>query len=200
MANLRTLICFFSITLCICCTVATSQEAIDDHSDPTNKATVGGDEVTDFELAIGGDVVVRKKPGRTRYGHITLSADAIEYGLIAALLNGDDFDATEEAMILAILMEEEQAQSTESYDKVVRKRPGRVAEDVDLGEGDGNVGSGKLRNNDPIPGIDVIVDKDPVLNEPIDNSPVMMLYEMLRAGYSQAEVVDFALATGLIGP
>jgi len=81
----------------------------------------------------------------------------------------------------------------------VRKRPGRFAQDVGLGGGAGNNGSGTLRNNDPIPGIDIIVEKDPEDNPALDNSPVMMLNEMLNAGYSHAEVVEFALATGLIG-
>lgn len=201
MVTLQTLSCSFYFALCICCTVATSQDAVNHNSSRSNKGTVanGGDNMTDLELAIGNDIIVRKKPGRTSYGHITLSADAIEYGLIAALLSGDDFDATGFDLIMDLLTEVEQAQSADSDDKIVRKKPGRAAEDVDLGEGNGNTGSGTLRNNDPIPGIDVIVDKDPILNESLNNSPVMMLNEMLRAGYSQAEVVDFALAMGLIG-
>ena len=92
-----------------------------------------------------------------------------------------------------------QDQSAGDGDKFVRKRPGRFAQDVGLGGGAGNNGSGTLRNNDPIPGIDIIVEKDPEDNPALDNSPVMMLNEMLNAGYSQAEVVEFALATGLIG-
>lgn len=202
MVTLQTLCCSFYFALCICCTVATSQDAVNHNSSRSNKGTVagGGDNMTDLELAIGNDMIVRKKPGRTSYGHITLSADAIEYGLIAALLSGDDFDATGYDLIMDLLTEVEQAQSGDCDDgKREPIKPGRAAEDVDLGEGNGNTGSGTLRNNDPIPGIDVIVDKDPILNESLNNSPVMMLNEMLRAGYSQAEVVDFALAMGLIG-
>ena len=202
MANLRALSYFSPIAICICCTIATSQDAVNHNSSRSNKGTLngGGEDATDFAPAIGDDLVVRKKPGRTKYGEITLSADAIEYGLIAALLSGDDSDAIEYALILAFLRETEQPQSSDSNDKIVRKRPGRLAENVEPGEGNGDTGSGTIRNNDPIPGIDVIVDKDPVLNESLNNSPIMMLNEMLRAGYSQAEVVEFALETGLIGP
>ena len=109
-------------------------------------------------------------------------SEAIEYGLIAALMGETPED-----------------QPVDLDDKIVRKKPGRVGDGADLDGGSGNNGSGTLRNNDPIPGIDVIVEKDPEENNSLDNSPVMMLNEMLNAGYSQAEVVEFALATGLIG-
>ena len=126
-------------------------------------------------------------------------SDAIEYGLIAALMSDGDSDAIEYGLIAALMSDAAQDQSAGDGDKVVRKRPGRFAQDVGLGGGAGNNGSGTLRNNDPIPGIDIIVEKDPEDNPALDNSPVMMLNEMLNAGYSHAEVVEFALATGLIG-
>ena len=126
-------------------------------------------------------------------------SDAIEYALIAALMSDGDSDAIEYGLIAALMSDAAQGKCAGDGDKVVRKRPGRFAQDVGLGGGAGNNGSGTLRNNDPIPGIDIIVEKDPEDNPALDNSPVMMLNEMLNAGYSHAEVVEFALATGLIG-
>ena len=145
-------------------------------------------------------------------------SEAIEYGLIAALMGDSDSEAIEYGLIAALMGETPEDQPVDLDDKIVRKKPGRVGDGADLdcdcyvrkkpgrvGDGadldggSGNNGSGTLRNNDPIPGIDVIVEKDPEENNSLDNSPVMMLNEMLNAGYSQAEVVEFALATGLIG-
>jgi Flp pilus assembly pilin Flp len=126
-------------------------------------------------------------------------SEAIEYGLIAALMGDSDSEAIEYGLIAALMGETPEDQPVDLDDKIVRKKPGRVGDGADLDGGSGNNGSGTLRNNDPIPGIDVIVEKDPEENNSLDNSPVMMLNEMLNAGYSQAEVVEFALATGLIG-
>ena len=198
--------CCFSLVLCMCCNLAMAEVAIDHNSTRSNRGTTvgGGGDATDTELAMGNDKIVRKKPGRTTYANVTLSAvgeaEAIEYGLIAALMNGDDDAMIEYALIVALLTEMEQAATGDCNDSNKQVRPSLAAGDGDLGGGNGNAGSGTLRNNDPIPGIDVIVDKDPVLNESLNNSPVMMLNDMLRAGYSQAEVVEFALATGLLGP
>ena len=198
--------CCFSLVLCMCCNLAMAEVAIDHNSTRSNRGTAvgGGGDTTDTDLAIGNDKIVRKKPGRTTYANVTLSAageaEAIEYGLIAALMDGDDDAMIEYALIVALLTEMEQAETGDCNDNNEQVRPSLAAGDGDLGGGNGNAGSGTLRNNDPIPGIDVIVDKDPVLNESLNNSPVMMLNEMLRAGYSQAEVVEFALATGLLGP
>jgi len=198
--------CCFSLVLCMCCNLAMAEVAIDHNSTRSNRGTAvgGGGDTTDTDLAIGNDKIVRKKPGRTTYANVTLSgageAEAIEYGLIAALMDGDDDAMIEYALIVALLTEMEQAETGDCNDNNKQVRPSLAAGDGDLGGGNGNAGSGTLRNNDPIPGIDVIVDKDPVLNESLNNSPVMMLNEMLRAGYSQAEVVEFALATGLLGP
>lgn len=198
--------CCFSLVLCMCCNLAMAEVAIDHNSTRSNRGTAvgGGGDTTDTDLAIGNDKIVRKKPGRTTYANVTLSAageaEAIEYGLIAALMDGDDDAMIEYALIVALLTEMEQAETGDCNDNNKQVRPSLAAGDGDLGGGNGNAGSGTLRNNDPIPGIDVIVDKDPVLNESLNNSPVMMLNEILRAGYSQAEVVEFALATGLLGP
>ena len=198
--------CCFSLVLCMCCNLAMAEVAIDHNSTRSNRGTAvgGGGDTTDTDLAIGNDKIVRKKPGRTTYANVTLSAageaEAIEYGLIAALMDGDDDAMIEYALIVALLTEMEQAETGDCNDNNKQVRPSLAAGDGDLGGGNGNAGSGTLRNNDPIPGIDVVVDKDPVLNESLNNSPVMMLNEMLRAGYSQAEVVEFALATGLLGP
>ena len=198
--------CCFSLVLCMCCNLAMAEVAIDHNSTRSNRGTAvgGGGDTTDTDLAIGNDKIVRKKLGRTTYANVTLSAageaEAIEYGLIAALMDGDDDAMIEYALIVALLTEMEQAETGDCNDNNKQVRPSLAAGDGDLGGGNGNAGSGTLRNNDPIPGIDVIVDKDPVLNESLNNSPVMMLNEMLRAGYSQAEVVEFALATGLLGP
>ena len=198
--------CCFSLVLCMCCNLAMAEVAIDHNSTRSNRGTAvgGGGDTTDTDLAIGNDKIVRKKPGRTTYANVTLSAageaEAIEYGLIAALMDGDDDAMIEYALIVALLTEMEQAETGDCNDNNKQVRPSLAAGDGDLGGGNGNAGSGTLRNNDPSPGIDVIVDKDPVLNESLNNSPVMMLNEMLRAGYSQAEVVEFALATGLLGP
>ena len=200
------LACCFSLFLCMCCNLAMAEVAIDHNSTRSNRGTTvgGGGDATDSELAMGNDKIVRKKPGRTTYANVTLSAvgeaEAIEYGLIAALMNGDDDAMIEYALIVALLTEMEPAATGDCNDSYKQVKPSLAAGDGDLGGGNGNAGSGTLRNNDPIPGIDVIVDKDPVLNESLNNSPVMMLNDMLRAGYSQAEVVEFALATGLLGP
>ena len=233
--------CCFSLVLCMCCNLAMAEVAIDHNSTRSNRGTAvgGGGDTTDTDLAIGNDKIVRKKPGRTTYANVTLSAageadgtsaelaigndkivrkkpgrttyanvtlsaageaEAIEYGLIAALMDGDDDAMIEYALIVALLTEMEPAATGDCNDSYKQVKPSLAAGDGDLGGGNGNAGSGTLRNNDPIPGIDVIVDKDPVLNESLNNSPVMMLNDMLRAGYSQAEVVEFALATGLLGP
>ena len=200
------LACCFSLFLCMCCNFVMAEVAIDHNSTRSNRGTTvgGGGDATDTELAMGNDKIVRKKPGRTTYANVTLSAageaEAIEYGLIAALMNGDDDAMIEYALIVALLTEMEQAATGDCNDSNKQVRPSLAAGDGDIGGGNGNAGSGTLRNNDPIPGIDVIVDKDPVLNESLNNSPVMMLNEMLRAGYRQAEVVEFALAAGLLGP
>lgn len=125
-------------------------------------------------------------------------SQAIEYGLIAALMSDGEAETIEYALIVALMGDASDEQTLDVHDIIVRKKPGRVADESDLGSG-GNHGSGSLRNNDPIPGIDVIVDVDPEAYPALDNSPVMMLNAMLEVGYSQAEVVEFALATGLIG-
>ena len=202
MSTPRYLSCSLSLVLCIYCSVATTQAVENHNSSRSNKGTLtgGGDDAADKDVALATDRVVRKKPGRTTYANITLAADAIEYGLIAALFSGDDSEAIEYALLLTLLTDMEQAASVDSDDKIVRKKPGLVSEYGELGDGNESTGSGTLRNNDPIPGIDVIVDKDPELNTSVYSSPVMLLNEMLKAGYSQAEVVEFALETGLIGP
>ncbi len=66
MVTLRTLSCSIYFALCICCTVATSQDAVNHNSSRSNRGTVasGGDSMTDLKLAIGNDMIVRKKPGR----------------------------------------------------------------------------------------------------------------------------------------
>ena len=131
-------------------------------------------------------------------------SEAIEYGLIAPLVAADDSDAIEYGLIAALLSNVTVSNVTENRigdadDIIVRKKPGRAAEIADLGGGPGNHILGMLRNNDPIPGIDVIVEKDSEDDPAMDDSLVVMLNEMLNAGYSKAEVVNFALATGLIG-
>jgi hypothetical protein len=225
---------YVSCLLCVCCSIAVADPAVDHNTTRSNRdgrIDGGGSDVTDAVLNISNDMVVRKRPGRASSSDVTLDSeiaqrgsgtvkffnnskgfgftagdqegdsdsDAIEYGLIAALMSDGDSDAIEYGLIAALMSDAAQDQPAGVGDKVVRKKPGRVAQDVGLGGGAGNNGSGTLRNNDPIPGIDVIVEKDPEENPAIDNSPVMMLNEMLTSGYSQAEVVEFALATGLIG-
>ena len=82
-----------------------AEVAIDHNSTRSNRGTTvgGGGDATDTELAMGNDKIVRKKPGRTTYANVTLSAageaEAIEYGLIAALMNGDDDAMIEYALI-----------------------------------------------------------------------------------------------------
>ena len=110
-------------------------------------------------------------------------SEAGEYGLIAALVG----DATECQSALDL------------DDKIVRKKPGRVGDGVGFDSGSGNHGFGTLRNNDSIPGIDIIVEKDPEASPSLDNSLLMMLNHMLGAGCSQAEVIEFALLMGLSG-
>ncbi len=145
-----------------------------------------------------GDKFVRKRPGRFAQDQSAGDGDKFvrkrpgRFAQDQSAGDGDKFVRKRPGRFA-------QDQSAGDGDKFVRKRPGRFAQDVGLGGGAGNNGSGTLRNNDPIPGIDVIVEKDPEENPALDNSPVMMLNEMLNAGYSQAEVVEFALATGLIG-
>ena len=245
---------YVSCVLCVFCSIAVADPAVDHNTTRSNRdgrIDGGGSDVTDAVLNISNDMVVRKRPGRASSSDVTLDSeiaqrgsgtvkffnnskgfgftagdqeghndsDAIEYGLIAALMSDGDSDAIEYGLIAALMSDVTldqsagdgdkfvrkrpgrfaQDQSAGDGDKFVRKRPGRFAQDVGLGGGAGNNGSGTLRNNDPIPGIDIIVEKDPEDNPALDNSPVMMLNEMLTSGYSQAEVVEFALATGLIG-
>ena len=206
-----------SCLLCVCCSIAVADPAVDHNTTRSNRygrIDGGGSDVTDAVLNISNDMVVRKRPGRASSSDVTLDSEIAQrgsgtvkffnnskgFGFTAGDQEGDsDSDAIEYGLIAALMSDAAQDQPAGVGDKVVRKKPGRVAQDVGLGGGAGNNGSGTLRNNDPIPGIDVIVEKDPEENPAIDNSPVMMLNEMLTSGYSQAEVVEFALATGLIG-
>ena len=124
-------------------------------------------------------------------------SEAIEYGLIAALMA--DSDAIEYGLIAALMGEVPENQLADADEIIVRKKPGRVADTAELSGGLGDNASGTHRKNDPIPEIDVIVERDSEEDPAMYDSPLVMLNEMLKAGYSQAEVVDFALATGLLG-
>ena len=240
---------YVSCVLCVFCSIAVADRAVDHNTTRSNRdggIDGGGSDVTlDSEIAQRGSGTVKFFNNSKGFGFTAgdqeghSDSDAIEYGLIAALMSDGGSDAIEYGLIAALMSDVAQDQSAgdgDKYvrkrpgrfaqdqsagdgdkfvrkrpgrfaqdqsagdgDKFVRKRPGRFAQDVGLGGGAGNNGSGTLRNNDPIPGIDIIVEKDPEDNPALDNSPVMMLNEMLNAGYSQAEVVEFALATGLIG-
>jgi Flp pilus assembly pilin Flp len=240
---------YVSCVLCVFCSIAVADTAVDHNTTRSNRDGAidgGGSDVTlDSEIALRGSGTVKFFNNSKGFGFTAgdqeghNDSDAIEYGLIAALMSDGDSDAIEYGLIAALMSDVTldqsagdgdkfvrkrpgrfaqdqsagdgdkfvrkrpgrfaQDQSAGDGDKFVRKRPGRFAQDVGLGGGAGNNGSGTLRNNDPIPGIDIIVEKDPEDNPALDNSPVMMLNEMLNAGYSHAEVVEFALATGLIG-
>jgi Flp pilus assembly pilin Flp len=240
---------YVSCVLCVFCSIAVADTAVDHNTTRSNRDGAidgGGSDVTlDSEIAQRGSGTVKFFNNSKGFGFTAgdqeghNDSDAIEYGLIAALMSDGDSDAIEYGLIAALMSDVTldqsagdgdkfvrkrpgrfaqdqsagdgdkfvrkrpgrfaQDQSAGDGDKFVRKRPGRFAQDVGLGGGAGNNGSGTLRNNDPIPGIDIIVEKDPEDNPALDNSPVMMLNEMLNAGYSHAEVVEFALATGLIG-
>ncbi|MDC0317613.1 hypothetical protein OAM37_03700 [bacterium] len=200
---------YVSCVLCVFCSIAVADRAVDHNTTRSNRdggIDGGGSDVTlDSEIAQRGSGTVKFFNNSKGFGFTAgdqeghSDSDAIEYGLIAALMSDGGSDAIEYGLIAALMSDVAQDQSAGDGDKFVRKRPGRFAQDVGLGGGAGNNGSGTLRNNDPIPGIDIIVEKDPEDNPALDNSPVMMLNEMLNAGYSQAEVVEFALATGLIG-
>ena len=200
---------YVSCVLCVFCSIAVADRAVDHNTTRSNRdggIDGGGSDVTlDSEIAQIGSGTVKFFNNSKGFGFTAgdqeghSDSDAIEYGLIAALMSDGGSDAIEYGLIAALMSDVAQDQSAGDGDKFVRKRPGRFAQDVGLGGGAGNNGSGTLRNNDPIPGIDIIVEKDPEDNPALDNSPVMMLNEMLNAGYSQAEVVEFALATGLIG-
>ena len=200
---------YVSCVLCVFCSIAVADTAVDHNTTRSNRDGAidgGGSDVTlDSEIALRGSGTVKFFNNSKGFGFTAgdqeghNDSDAIEYGLIAALMSDGDSDAIEYGLIAALMSDVTLDQSAGDGDKFVRKRPGRFAQDVGLGGGAGNNGSGTLRNNDPIPGIDIIVEKDPEDNPALDNSPVMMLNEMLNAGYSHAEVVEFALATGLIG-
>lgn len=200
---------YVSCVLCVFCSIAVADTAVDHNTTRSNRdggIDGGGSDVTlDSEIAQRGSGTVKFFNNSKGFGFTAgdqeghSDSDAIEYGLIAALMSDGGSDAIEYGLIAALMSDVAQDQSAGDGDKFVRKRPGRFAQDVGLGGGAGNNGSGTLRNNDPIPGIDIIVEKDPEDNPALDNSPVMMLNEMLNAGYSHAEVVEFALATGLIG-
>ena len=220
---------YVSCVLCVFCSIAVADRAVDHNTTRSNRdggIDGGGSDVTlDSEIAQRGSGTVKFFNNSKGFGFTAgdqeghSDSDAIEYGLIAALMSDGGSDAIEYGLIAALMSDVAQDQSAGDGDKFVRKRPGRFAQDQSAGDGDkfvrkrpgrfaqdvglgggaGNNGSGTLRNNDPIPGIDIIVEKDPEDNPALDNSPVMMLNEMLNAGYSQAEVVEFALATGLIG-
>jgi len=155
----------------------------------------GGGNASDTDLYVGNDKVVRKKPGRTTYSTVTLTygtgveqlveddeafvsiveqflvqsaseseaieygliaalmsdsdaeaieygliaalmsdsdAEAIEYGLIAALLGDSDAEAIEYGLIAALLDAIAEDQPVELDDKIVRKKPNRVGDGVDL--------------------------------------------------------------------
>jgi len=53
-----------------------------------------------------------------------------------------------------------------------------------------------LASTHPIPGIAIIVAKNPELNTSLYRSSVMLLIEMLKAGCSQAEVIEFSWRRG----
>ena len=59
-------------------------------------------------------------------------AEAIEYGLIAALLGDSDAEAIEYGLIAALLDAMAEDQPVELDDKIVRKKPNRVGDGVDL--------------------------------------------------------------------
>jgi len=59
-------------------------------------------------------------------------AEAIEYGLIAALMSDSDAEAIEYGLIAALLDAIAEDQPVELDDKIVRKKPNRVGDGVDL--------------------------------------------------------------------